>query len=198
MPVALRRHLGATVAERHTAMQAGDAAAVRAFHAAGGAVLVAHGESHSLEQLTELAQAGLDGMEVYNLHANIDPKIRGPYLGLDPVGALVGLVPWLAGRPVSEGGLSRISPSWAFWPQRRAAGQFDTLLAAGHHLAPVLGSDIHENTLKDPLADGERGDGYRRLMRWFGNHLLVPAPGKAPDQRSPARGGVGRPQLRRL
>ncbi len=176
MPVALRRHLGATVAERHTAMQAGDAAAVRAFHAAGGAVLVAHGESHSLEQLTELAQAGLDGMEVYNLHANIDPKIRGPYLGLDPVGAFVGLVPWLAGRPVSEGGPE---PDLAFLgflaPNAVQLAKFDTLLSAGHQLAPVLGSDIHENTLKDPLADGERGDGYRRLMRWFGNYLLVPA-----------------------
>lgn len=176
MPVALRRHLGATAAERHTAMQAGSADAVRAFHAAGGAVLVAHGESHSLEQLTQLAAAGLDGMEVYNLHANIDPKIRGPYLGLDPVGALVGLVPWLAGRPVSEGGPE---PDLAFLgflsPNENQLAKLDTLLAAGHRLAPVLGSDIHENSLKEPLSDGERGDGYRRLMRWFGNYLLLPA-----------------------
>lgn len=176
MPVALRRHLGTTAAERHTAMTAGTPAAVRAFHAAGGAVLVAHGESRSLEQLTQLAEAGLDGMEVYNLHANIDPKIRGPYLGLDPVGALAGLAPWLVGRPVSEGGPE---PDLAFLgflsPNNNQLTKFDTLLSAGYKLAPVLGSDIHENTLKEPLSDGERGDGYRRLMRWFGNYLLLPA-----------------------
>ncbi len=38
----------------------------------------------------------------------------------------------------------------------------------------MAGSDIHENSFKQQLADGERGDSYRRLMRWFGNHLLVP------------------------
>lgn len=175
MPVGLRRHLGADPASRHAAMQAATPDAVRAFHAAGGVVLVAHGESHPLEQLSTLAQAGLDGMEVYNLHANIDPKIRGPYLGLDPLGAITGLVPWLGGRSVSDGGPEPDLALLGFLsPNQSQLDKFDTLLAAGHHLTPTLGSDIHENTLKEPLADGERGDGYRRLMRWFGNYLLIP------------------------
>jgi hypothetical protein len=122
-----------------------------------------------------LANAGLDGMEVYNLHANIDPKIRGPYLGLDPLGAIAGLAPWLAGRPVEEGGPEPDLAFLGFLSANQAQiDKFDTLLGEGHHLSPTLGSDIHENTLKEPLADGERGDGYRRLMRWFTNHLLVP------------------------
>jgi hypothetical protein len=176
MPVALRRHLGPDPATRHAAMQAASPQAVRAFHEAGGVVLVAHGESHPLDQLTTLAAAGLDGMEVYNLHANIDPKIRGPYLGLDPLGAIAGLAPWLGGRPVEDGGPE---PDLAFLgflsPNHSQLDKLDTLLSAGHHLTPTLGSDIHENTLKEPLADGERGDGYRRLMRWFGNYLLIPS-----------------------
>jgi len=176
MPVGLRRHLGSDAATRHAAMGASTPEAVRAFHEAGGVVLVAHGESHPLDQLTTLAQAGLDGMEVYNLHANIDPKIRGPYLGLDPLGAIAGLAPWLGGKPVSDGGPE---PDLAFLgflsPNQSQLDKFDTLLSAGHHLTPTLGSDIHENTLKEPLADGERGDDYRRLMRWFGNYLLLPS-----------------------
>ena len=175
MPVLLRRHLGSDAAMRHAAMGASTPDAVRAFHDAGGVVLIAHGESHPLEQFATLAPAGLDGMEVYNLHANIDPKIRGPYLGLDPLGAIAGLAPWLGGRPVSDGGPE---PDLAFLgflsPNQSQLDKFDTLLSAGYHLTPTLGSDIHENTLKEPLADGERGDGYRRLMRWFGNYLLVP------------------------
>jgi hypothetical protein len=174
MPVALRRHIGSTPEERAQAMHGESLQAEQAFHDAGGAVLVAHGESRSIDLLRQLAP-GLDGMEVYNLHANIDPKIREGYLGLPGLGAVAGLAPWLAATPVEEGGPE---PDLAFVgfleANRNQIDKFDTLLAEGHSLLPVLGSDIHENAFKQMLADGERGDSYRRLMRWFGNHLLLP------------------------
>jgi hypothetical protein len=174
MPVALRRHLGDTEQQRKDAMHAESPAAIDAFHQAGGAVLVAHGESRSIESFRRLAP-GLDGMEVYNLHANIDPKIREQFLGLDGFGAIAGLSPWLVGTPVEQGGPE---PDLAFLgfllPNRPQLEKFDTLLAEGHKLLPMLGSDIHENAFKQELSDGDRGDSYRRLMRWFGNHLLVP------------------------
>lgn len=175
MPVALRQHLGGSQAMRQQAMTADTPDAVRAFHAAGGVVLQAHGESRTLEQLRVLAAAGLDGMEVYNLHANLDPKIRGPYLGLDPLGAITGLAPWLgAGSPAEGGPEPDLALLGFLGPNQPQLDRFDALLGQGHVLSPVLGSDIHENTLREPLSDGERGDGYRRLMRWFTNHLLVP------------------------
>lgn len=174
MPVALRRHLGDTVEARSQSMHGETLAAEQAFHQAGGAVLVPHGESRTLELLRQLAPA-LDGMEVYNLHANIDPKIRSTYLGLEGLGAVAGLTPWLAATPVADGGPE---PDLAFLGFLQAnlnqLSKFDALLAEGHRLLPTLGSDIHENAFKQELADGERGDSYRRLMRWFGNHLLVP------------------------
>ena len=40
----------------------------------------------------------------------------------------------------------------------------------------TAGSDAHENALPMPLADGERGDSYRRVLRWFGNIALVADP----------------------
>ena len=175
MPVGLHHHLGDTVAERVASMTAESPAAVQAFHAAGGAVLLPHGESRPLELIKDLAAAGLDGMEVYNLHANIDPKIRSTYLDLDGLGAVAGLAPWLPATPVAEGGPEPDLALLGFLlPNKNQLGKFDALLGLGRHLLPVAGSDIHENSFKQLLADGERGDSYRRLMRWFGNYLLVP------------------------
>jgi hypothetical protein len=37
----------------------------------------------------------------------------------------------------------------------------------------VAGTDAHQNVLPVLLRDGERGDSYRRMMRWLSNHLLV-------------------------
>jgi hypothetical protein len=174
MPVALRRPLGDSDDARSLAMHGESLAAEQAFHAAGGAVLLAHGESRSLDLLRQLAPE-LDGMEVYNLHANLDPKIREGDLGLPGLGAIGGLAPWLAAVPVADGGPEPDLALLGFLdPNRNQLAKYDTLLGDGHKLLALLGSDIHENVFKDPLADGERGDGYRRLMRWFGNYLLLP------------------------
>lgn len=180
MPVGLRHHLGSTEEERKRSMSDGSPAAIAAFKQAGGVVLQAHGESRKRADMITLAQAGLGGMEVYNLHANIDPKIREPYLGLDPLGAIVGLAPWLSSTPVDKGGPEPDLAVLGFLSENRPQlAHYDALLGLGHKLHPTLGSDIHENTIKLELADGERGDSYRRLMRWFTNHLLVP-PGASP------------------
>jgi hypothetical protein len=176
MPVGLHHHLGDTTEARAASMNAETPEAVQAFHDAGGSVLVPHGESRTLELLQTLAAAGLDGMEVYNLHANIDPTIRSTYLGLDGLGAVASLVPWLAATPVADGGPEPDLAMLGFLlPNQNQLGKFDALLGQGRHLLPMAGSDIHENSFKQLLADGERGDSYRRLMRWFGNYLLVPA-----------------------
>lgn len=177
MPVGLQRHLGATPAARAASMHAESAQAVKDFHAAGAVVLVAHGESRTLPLLRTLADGGLDGMEVYNLHANIDPKIRENHLGLDAFGAITGLAPWLAGRLVEEGGPEPDLAVLGFLSENASQlGKYDVLLAEGRHLSAVMGSDIHENTVPQLLVDEERGDSYRRLMRWFSNHLLVAQP----------------------
>jgi len=174
MPVGLHRHLGATVEERKKAMGATGPDAVRAFHAASGLLLQAHGEGRTLADLCTLASAGLDGMEVYNLHANLDPDIRAD-MGLDGAGAFAGLAPWLEARPVADGGPEPDLALLGFlednWKERAFYG---ALAGAGYRLFPTFGSDIHENTFKGAMADGERGDSYRRLMRFFSNYLLIP------------------------
>ena len=176
MPVGLHHHLGDTVSARKQAMSADTPLAVKAFHDAGGLTLQAHGESRDRTKMCTLAAAGLDGMEVYNLHANLDPKIRETYLGLDGLAAFAGLAPWLEARPVADGGPEPDLALLGFLEDNsKERDHYDALLGAGYRPFPTFGSDIHENTFKGSMADGERGDSYRRLMRWFANYLFVPA-----------------------
>ncbi|MDB4952627.1 MAG: uncharacterized protein JWO36_196 [Myxococcales bacterium] len=171
MPIMLHRHVPGTVQQRHDTYNAVDAAAVTAFRDAGGLVWIAHTEQHPIEQLRALQP---DGVELYNLHANIDPKIRGPYLGLDPgaaISAAVNFADTNPGHP--EPDLALLSfldvnhPSIDRWNQ---------ILGDGRHVAATAGSDAHENALPIMLADNERGDSYRRVMRWFANIVLVADP----------------------
>ena len=39
----------------------------------------------------------------------------------------------------------------------------------------TLGTDAHRNSLNFPWSDGERIDSWRRMNRWFSNHLLTTA-----------------------
>ena len=130
-----------------------------------------------------------DGIEVYNLHANIDPDIRADYLGLDAVAARS---PRRSSSPTRNPGhpepdlamLAFLSPNQ---PAIDDVGRRCSARAAG---SPVTaGSDAHENAIPIPLADGERGDSYRRVLRWFGNIVLVA------DPRDPGadRGRAARP-----
>jgi hypothetical protein len=171
MPIMLDRHVPGTAAERHDIYNGDDPAAAAALRDAGATLWVAHGEQRTTAHLLDIAP---DGIEIYNLHANIDPDIRPTYLGLDSYGAITAAVEF---ADTNEGGpepdlamlafLSVNQPSLARW---------DELLAAGRKVSGSAGSDAHENALPVMLADGERGDSYRRVLRWFSNIALVDDP----------------------
>ena len=169
MPIMLHHHpAAATIQARHDVYNGVDAASVQAFRDAGGLTWIAHTEQHDIEQLRTLLP---DGIELYNLHANIDPNIRSMYLGLDSAGAITAAVNFAdtqPGHPEPDLALlSFISPSVP------ALTRWDQLLADGHHMPATAGSDAHQNALPVILADGERGDSYRRVLRWFSNIALV-------------------------
>ena len=171
MPIMLDRHVAGTVAERHATYNGNDAAASAAFRSAGGLVWVAHTESKTLETL-RLVQP--DGLEVYNLHANIDPDIRTDYLGLDSSGAIAGAAEFAdSNEGHAEPDLAILS---FLTPNLPAIDKWQTLLQEGRHIAVTAGSDAHENAIPILLPDGERGDSYRRVMRWFANIALVAEP----------------------
>jgi hypothetical protein len=171
MPIMLDRHVAGTVAERHDLYNGNDAVASQAYRDAGGLVWVAHTESKTLETLRAVQP---DGIEVYNLHANIDPNIRKDYLGLDSASAIAGAVEFADTQPGHpEPDLAMLA---FLSPNLPAIDKWQTLLGEGRHIAVTAGSDAHENALPITMADGERGDSYRRVLRWFGNIALVADP----------------------
>lgn len=171
MPIMLDHHPPGTLAERHAIYNGNDAATSAAYRAAGGLVWVAHTESKTLETLREVTP---DGIEVYNLHANIDPDIRKDYLGLSSGGAISAAIVFADNQPGHpEPDLAMLA---FFSPNGPATQKWEALLGEGKHIAVTAGSDAHQNAIPVIMADGERGDSYRRVLRWFGNVVLVQDP----------------------
>jgi hypothetical protein len=171
MPIMLDHHVPGTVPERHATYNGTDVAAAQAFRDAGGLLWLAHTESQPIDRIRAL---GPDGIEVYNLHANLDPDIRRDYLGLPAAGAIEEAVEFADTQPGHpEPDLALIG---FFTPNQPALDTWHALLAEGRHVPITAGTDAHENALPIMMADGERGDSYRRTMRWFGNIALVADP----------------------
>lgn len=168
MPVGLDRHVDEDQATRHELLNQSDAQAVAAMQAAGGKVMLAHTEGRDLDKLKQLQDEGLHAVEVFNLHAMLGPDIRKDDLGLEPFG-------WLedAGAFLQEGD---VEPDLlilaALQAQPPSLARFDALIARGPMMA-TGGTDAHQNVLKTPMRDGERGDSYRRMLRWFSTTLLA-------------------------
>jgi hypothetical protein len=156
--------------------------AIAAFHAAGGLVMVPHTESRPLDYLQTL---GMDGMEIYNIHANMDPDIRVEWLGL-------GALDYVSTVLAFIGATSRLEPDLAFLgffsENQNDLDKWDALLAGGTQVTGVNGCDAHENTFPQLMRDGERVDSYRRLMRWATMHLRVPEITLAAQQEAIAAG----------
>ena len=171
MPIMLDRHVTGSVEERHALYNGTDAAASASYRAAGGLTWIAHTESKSLELLREVAPSGV---EVYNLHANIDPDIRRDYLGLPAAGGFTAALEYADTNP------GHPEPDLAILaflaPNPPSISKWETLLSEGRHVAVTAGTDAHQNALPLELADGERGDSYRRMTRWFSNMALVADP----------------------
>jgi hypothetical protein len=170
MPIMLEQHVAGTVQERHDTYNGEDAIAAAAFRTAGGLSWIAHTESQPIQRLRDTA----DGIEVYNLHANIDPDIRKDFLGLDPSSAIADAAEFADTNPGHpEPDLAML----AFLdPNRPAIDKWHTLLGEGRHIPVTAGSDAHQNAIPIIFADNERGDSYRRVMRWFANIALVADP----------------------
>lgn len=145
---------------------------------AGALAWVAHTESRDVAELATLA---LDGLEFYQLHANVDPDIREDYLGLDPSGFLTDAAPFFFGAdPVPAPDLA---PLGFLLPNEPAITALETL-GQTQRLTISAGTDAHQNVLPNKAADGERVDSYRRMIRWFNNRIrlaepLTPASAKA-------------------
>ena len=170
MPVALQRHAGTgELSEAHALYNRSDAQAIAASREAGALVFVNHPEGRTREEMSEFQDAGGTGIEVFNLHAAFDPRIRSADLGLEPASWLSDIQPFTSPEGTAEpdlfvlGVLEPQVPSLAHWDQ----------LSTRSATVGVTGTDAHQNVMPVPLRDGERGDGYRRMLRWLNTTLLV-------------------------
>lgn len=130
-------------------------------------VFFPHTESKSI---TDLNSFGATGIEVYNLHANLAPLIR-PLLGFDAYGNILDLLLyWI--DPYAE-----LEPDLALLSVLEVSSVYTSLwnqmLQASQKPTAIAGSDAHQNVLSFSTRDGERVDSFRRLLRWFSNHVLV-------------------------
>ena len=166
MPVGMTRHVPGTPEERDALMSQYTAEAAATMREAGAWIWVAHTEEKTFDDLQRI---GVDGIEVYQLHANLDPRSRTEFLGLDAVGPIADLFPLLAGTTRMHADIAFLgfvednAPSLARWAE----------LLQVRPVVGTAGTDAHENTFPEEMPDGERLDSYRRMMSWFSNHLLV-------------------------
>ncbi|MCB9777880.1 MAG: hypothetical protein H6742_04890 [Alphaproteobacteria bacterium] len=180
MPVALDRHVPGDAAERDATYNTSDADTLAAYQTAGALSLVAHTEGRDVETLRAQVQAGLAGVEVFNLHAMFDPNIRSEDLGLDASSWLAEIAPFTSQDGTAEPDLFVLAvlanqpPSEAAWDALNVDGPEDRVVIG------VAGTDAHQNVFPIPLRDGERGDSYRRMLRWFSQHLWMD-PADLPD-----------------
>jgi hypothetical protein len=170
MSLGLERHLPGDPVAREALYGGDDETTVQAMRDAGALVVIPHTESRPLEYLRSMPY---DGMEVYNLHAAIDPDIRRDDLGLDPLAAAAGILPFTG--KTDEDPQPDLAFLGFFEDLPRYAEIWDALLLE-RRVPGMAGTDVHQNTFPGQLRDGERGDSYRRLMRWFSNVALLEGP----------------------
>lgn len=182
MPIGLLRHPDAPPGGLESVYDRDGAEAAAAFRAAGALVFYAHTESKTLDQIRASQP---DGIEIYNLHANVGPDIRQQYLGLEPFSYVPMLLRFTQPRHGLEPDLAILSFVSENEPSLRT---WDTLLAEGMRLSGVGGCDAHENTFTMRMPDGERGDSFRRMMVWQSQHLLVDGDGRDEALEALARG----------
>lgn len=186
MPVGLDRQAGSTADENSTLYNGSDSTSFDADLAAGALVWQAHTEERDLDTLRTRLGEGLGGMELFNLHAQVDPSIREDSLGLDPYGYLTEAGPFLLDDDTLQPDLVFLA---IYAEQDVTITKIDTL-AQEHFFAVTAGTDAHENSLPMAMTDGERVDSYRRMMRWFSNILLVDDDSPAAAQSALAAGHV--------
>jgi len=165
MPIAMERMPAGTGDERAAFLSRTDAEAVQIMQDDLDAIVfVNHDELWEIEDLLALP---IDGIELYNIHANIDP---GGIVAPSLVELIFDILAYLF--PLSEAGHSDLI-MLAFMTENDIDLSHWNDLLLDRPTVGILATDAHRNALPFPLPDGDRADSYRRLMRWFANYLLL-------------------------
>lgn len=131
-------------------------------------VAIPHTESRTVEHILEIAP---DLIEIYNFHANLDPKIRRKSLDAPPFQDLPGILTFLVDP------YGTLNPDYMFLHFLERSDlyfqKWGSILAQGQSPFGIAATDAHENVIATKVADGERFDSYRRIMRMASNYVRI-------------------------
>ncbi|MBS1957881.1 MAG: hypothetical protein JST80_00270 [Bdellovibrionales bacterium] len=131
---------------------------------------VPHTESRDLTTIQSIAPKFI---EIYNVHANIDPKLRKKWLGLAPFEHIAKFLNYLVDP------FNQLNADFFFMEFVQFAPvymqRWNALLAGGMQVTGLGGLDSHENVFPQKASDGERLDGHRRMTRFMSNLVLTTA-----------------------
>lgn len=161
MPIGIERHPAGTIEERKAVYGAEGPDAIATLHELGALVLLYHTEEWPAESVDDWP---IDGIEIYNTHFNL----------MDNMAAAVKMI-----------GAMRSDPSkipaielgiLAFLQENERDLQHWARVVQKKRMLGIMATDAHQNVFQAPSPDGERLDSFRRMMHWFSNYVLVPAP----------------------
>lgn len=167
----MEHHFGTTVEDRGIYLGETASTVTDLRSQTGALMAVPHIESRDLSLIESL---GVDALEVYNFHSNLDPNIRTTYLQRPQVDYLFDLFNyWADPYYRQEADLALIS---FFEISPLIVSKWQQTWSDGYTMAAFAASDSHENVLSMNAPDGDRLDSHRRLARWVSNHWLVTTP----------------------
>jgi hypothetical protein len=174
LALGMEKHVSGTVADRE-AVYGGESTTekttLESAIASGGSnalVAIPHTESRDLTLLRSLSPAAI---EIYNLHANLDPKIRKASLGFKPFEHIAKFMNYLLDFFNTQ------NPDYLFVEFFQMSEvylqKWNTLLSENRHITGLAGHDSHENVFPQKASDGERLDQHRRMTRMFSNFVMT-------------------------
>jgi hypothetical protein len=166
-PIGLEEHVPGDAQTRKNTYGRDDPGVVELYRQKGADVIITHAESVPLDKIRELK---VDGMEIYNMHTNVDPEILKDDLGQDPAVVLANMFLFL--NTSDDAPHPDLTFLGFFSENQNDLNRWQTLVLE-QRITGIAATDSHQNTFKMPMRDGERGDSYRRMMKWFSNHLIV-------------------------
>jgi hypothetical protein len=165
------------------AYQDASAEGIQAIRDQGGVPVAIHLENMTLDWLKS---TDLDAVEVGNLHILIAPDIRKE-VGLDPGAPILALTEWLFSPDEHP------NPDFVFLEFHERLDRYhewwDELLQE-KLITGFAGNDVHQNVLEMAMADGDRPDSYRRMMKWYSNYVLVADAAPSSVRKAIAQGRV--------
>ena len=168
LALGMEDHSSTDIPTRQASYGADDAAAKLTLESVNALVAIPHTESRDTAALIALAP---DVVEIYNLHANLDPKIRKKWLHVKPFDKIAKFLNYLI-DPYHNLHADYIFAD-IFEMNSVYFEKWNALLASGHYTTGVGGLDSHQNIFSQTGSDGQRLDAHRRMTRVFNNFVLT-------------------------